>query len=210
MKKASKQIDTSTEAKIKDAAKKLFTQKGFEAVKTRDIAAEAGINLALLNYYFRSKQKLFDVIMMENMQQFIKGVAAILGNENVSLDEKLEKLVAHYIDILCATPDLALFIFNHIRSAEKNKNGEIEIPAEIIAARTMIQKQLSAAMDAGLITRIDPTHLMANMMSLIIFPFIASPILKSRRGITDKKFMELMQERKTLIPIWLKAMLKPG
>jgi AcrR family transcriptional regulator len=209
MKKASKQIDTSTEAKIKDAAKKLFTLKGFEAVKTRDIAAEAGINLALLNYYFRSKQKLFDVVMMENMQQFIKGVAAILLDENATIDQKLETLVAHYIDMLCATPDLALFIFNHIRAAAKNGNDKLEIPAEIIAARNMIQKQLSAAMDAGLIVRIDPMHLMANMMGLIIFPFIASPILKSR-GLTDKKFIELMQERKKLIPMWLKGMLKPG
>lgn len=205
-----KQIDTSTEEKIKEAAKKLFTQKGFEAVKTRDIAAEAGINLALLNYYFRSKQKLFDVVMMENMQQFIKGVASILLDEKASIDVKLEALVAHYIDILCATPDLALFIFNHIRLAAKDKNGGMQVPSEIIAAREMIQKQLNAAMDAGLIVRIDPTHLMANMMGLIIFPFIASPILKSKRGLSDKKFIELMQERKKLIPIWLKGMLKPG
>lgn len=205
-----KQIDTSTEEKIKEAAKKLFTQKGFEAVKTRDIAAEAGINLALLNYYFRSKQKLFDVVMMENMQQFIKGVAAILMDDEAPIDKKLETLVAHYIDILCTTPDLALFIFNHIRSAAKDNRDDLEIPAEIIAARNKIQKQLSAAMDAGLIARIDPTHLMANMMGLIIFPFIASPILKSKRGISDKKFIELMQERKKLIPMWLKGMLKPG
>ena len=49
--------------KIKQAARKLFTEKGFDAVKTRDIAAEAGINLALLNYYFRSKEKLFEIVM---------------------------------------------------------------------------------------------------------------------------------------------------
>ena len=57
----------STEEKIKAAASKLFTQKGFAAVKTRDIVQEAGINLALLNYYFRSKEQLFEIIMKENM-----------------------------------------------------------------------------------------------------------------------------------------------
>jgi AcrR family transcriptional regulator len=205
-----KQIDTSTEEKIKEAAKKLFTQKGFEAVKTRDIAAEAGINLALLNYYFRSKQKLFEVVMMENMQQFIQGVATILLDEKASIERKLETLVAHYIDILCVTPDLALFIFNHIRLAAKDPKGAMHIPPQIIAARTMIEKQLNDAIEAGQIVKIDPTHLMANMMGLIIFPFIASPILKTKRGLTDKKFIELMQERKTLIPMWLKGMLKPG
>ena len=58
--------DPTTEEKIKEAARKLFTQKGFAATRTRDIAEEAGINLALLNYYFRSKQKLFDLIMKDH------------------------------------------------------------------------------------------------------------------------------------------------
>ena len=63
--------DLSTEEKIKAAAKKLFTQKGFAATRTRDIAEEAGINLALLNYYFRSKEKLFELVMKENVQLFL-------------------------------------------------------------------------------------------------------------------------------------------
>lgn len=208
MKKKSKAADQSTEEKIKEAARKLFTQKGFEAVKTRDIAAEAGINLALLNYYFRSKQKLFEVVMMENVQQFIKGVAAILSNPELSLVAKLEKMVDHYIDMLCATPDLAFFIFNQMRLAGQN-NG-VTIPPEILAAREMIQKQVERAMKEGQITKIDPLHLMANLLGLVVFPFIASPLLKARRNISDKKFMELMQERKKLIPVWFAAMLKPG
>ena len=60
--------DTNTEDKILKAANKVFTQKGFAATRTRDIAAEAGINLALLNYYFRSKKKLFDIVMLENLK----------------------------------------------------------------------------------------------------------------------------------------------
>lgn len=65
-KQLKKKIDQTTEEKIKIAARKLFTRKGFAAVKTRDIAEEAGINLALLNYYFRSKEKLFKLIMEES------------------------------------------------------------------------------------------------------------------------------------------------
>ncbi|MDN3670454.1 helix-turn-helix domain-containing protein [Echinicola jeungdonensis] len=62
---ANRENDDSTEGKIKTAARKVFQQKGFAAARTRDIAEEPGINLALLNYYFRSKGKLFDLIMME-------------------------------------------------------------------------------------------------------------------------------------------------
>ena len=74
-KKEKLKTDLSTEEKIKAAARKVFTQKGYSATRTRDIAEEAGLNLALLNYYFRSKEKLFELIMAEKMQQFF-GVRA--------------------------------------------------------------------------------------------------------------------------------------
>ena len=83
--------EASTEQKIKEAARKLFTQKGFAATRTRDIAEEAGINLALLNYYFRSKQKLFDLIMMENFRQFIGGLAANFTDETLTLEERCRR-----------------------------------------------------------------------------------------------------------------------
>src|ERR1700681_3003787 len=92
--------DQSTEEKIKEAARKLFTQKGFAATRTRDIAEEAGINLALLNYYFRSKQKLYDIIMIENFRQFIQGISMNVFDEKTSIQEKIEKIAIAYIDFL--------------------------------------------------------------------------------------------------------------
>ncbi len=66
--KAEIEINASTEEKIKEAARRVFTQKGYAATRTRDIAEESGLNLALINYYFRSKEKLFDIIMLEHLQ----------------------------------------------------------------------------------------------------------------------------------------------
>ena len=74
-KKKSVEVDLSTEEKIKEAAKKVFLKKGYAATRTRDIAEEAGINLALLNYYFRSKEKLFDLIMLEKLEKFFGAIA---------------------------------------------------------------------------------------------------------------------------------------
>src|ERR1700677_3379868 len=105
-KKSKPPKESSTEERIKEAARKLFTQKGFAATKTRDIAAEAGINLALLNYYFRSKEKLFEIIMLENMEQFIRGVALTLLDEKATVHEKIEMLISSYIDMLTKEPDL--------------------------------------------------------------------------------------------------------
>ena len=116
MAKRKKIEDVSTEEKIKQAARKLFTEKGFDAVKTRDIATEAGINLALLNYYFRSKEKLFDIIMVENFERFVQQLIPILGNESLSLDEILVQVTSSYIDMLKDNPDLPFFIMNEMRS----------------------------------------------------------------------------------------------
>src|ERR1039457_3129947 len=98
------ELDVSTEQKIKSAAKKLFTQKGYYAVKTREIAAEAGINLSLLNYYFRSKEKLFELVMADNFITFVEGASGIINNETTTFDKKVELLAAHYIDILIKNP----------------------------------------------------------------------------------------------------------
>src|SRR5947207_6934659 len=82
-----------TQEKIKEAARKIFMQKGYAATRTRDIAEEAGINLALLNYYFRSKEKLFDIIMLEKLFHFIEGIKDILNDKQTTLEEKIETVV---------------------------------------------------------------------------------------------------------------------
>jgi AcrR family transcriptional regulator len=200
-KKIKKSRDSSAEEKIKEAARKLFTQKGFAAVRTRDIAEEAGINLALLNYYFRSKEKLFDIIMKEAMQQFMEGVSTIFYNEKTTVDEKLNDLVSCYIDMLSQYPDLPLFILSELKSnpdkfAEKMDSG-------LAAARSHFMKQIQKNHPD-----IHIVHFMANMMGLIIFPFIGAPILQKVTRIDKKEFSALMQERKKMIPIWIKAMIK--
>ena len=114
--KPKEQIDQSTEEKIKAAAYKLFTQKGYSATRTRDIAEEAGINLALLNYYFRSKEKLFDLIMAENMKQFMSGIYATINNKETSYNEKFALIVNAYIDMLTIQPDMPIFVLSEIRN----------------------------------------------------------------------------------------------
>ena len=110
--KKEKEIDQSTEERIKAAAYKLFTQKGYAGTRTRDIAEESGINLALLNYYFRSKEKLFDLIMADNMKQFMFGIFAITNDETTGYEEKFTRIVNAYIDMLTMHPDMPIFILS--------------------------------------------------------------------------------------------------
>ena len=197
--------DKSTEEKIKAAARKLFTHNGFAAVKTRDIAAEAGINIALLNYYFRSKQKLFDIIMLENIHQFVEGLAPMLGDETKTFEEKIEILACTYIDMLLQNPDLPLFVLNEMSSPSSTFPTKL---STISPFREVFIRQFKEGIKSGKYAPIHPSHLMANLMGLIIFPFAARPMLFRVGHLDLKQFDALMQERKKMIPVWLQAMLK--
>ena len=111
-------IESTTEEKIIAAARKLFIQKGFSATRTRDIAEEAGINLALLNYYFRSKQNLFQIIIEEKFDTLFGLIGPILSDKEVPLEEKISTLVASYTQMLLEIEDLPLFVLSEIKSNE--------------------------------------------------------------------------------------------
>jgi AcrR family transcriptional regulator len=197
--------DVSTEEKIKQAASKLFTEKGFAAVKTRDIAEEAGINQALLNYYFRSKEKLFDIVMAENFEQFVQQLVPIMTNEDMPLEDILMQVTASYIDMLKANPDLPFFIMNEMRGDSNKLQHVREKMTNVRAAflgrveKTLIKKKISRSASG---------HMMMNFMGLIIFPFVAQSLVMRVNNFSKKEFETLMEERKKLVPVWLKAIMK--
>ena len=203
-KKAKPAKETTTEEKIKEAARKLFTQKGFAATRTRDIAEEAGINLALLNYYFRSKQKLFDLIMMENFRQFLQAVTVHFQDDQMTMIERVQRIVETYIDFLTEFPDIPLFILNEIRGNPSKIVAKIH--EEAGPARSQFFKDLQEAKKTGK-TALDPFHFVANLVGLTVFPFVGRPVLQRVTGVSDKQFDALMQERKKLVPQWIKMMM---
>ena len=196
--------DISTEEKIKAAASKLFTEKGFDAVRTRDIAEEAGINLALLNYYFRSKEKLFELIMRENFHQFIEQLIPIMGSEELPLEQILTQVSANYIDLLKTNPDLPFFIITEIRKG--NRKPAI-LKERITKVRNAFIKRIEQTVVGRKMTPSEKSHMMMNFMSLILFPFIAQPVLMEVNKLTQKDFDKLMDERKKLVPIWISTFL---
>lgn len=201
--------DLSTEEKIKEAARKLFTQKGFAATRTRDIADEAGINLALLNYYFRSKEKLFELVIKENVHLFVGAMIEKINSNPLPFKEQLDFIVSNYINMLLKNPDLPFFVLSLLQSG-KLTDGDHDDPLfrNIQQMRSTFLKNIQDAMDKGEIKNMHPLHIIANIMSLIIFPFIASSLLMARAGnVSRAEFEQLMIERKKLIPEWIKAMI---
>ncbi|HXU26951.1 MAG TPA: TetR/AcrR family transcriptional regulator [Bacteroidia bacterium] len=199
-------VDPSTEEKIKSAARIIFHKKGYAATRTRDIAEEAGINLALLNYYFRSKEKLFDIIMLESLHDFRQHIIVALNDEKTSLESKIETLVSNYIDLLIHQPDIPLFILSEIRNNPEALISKMN-QKEIISNSYFI-KQFQQAVQEGKIAPINPLHYIMNLIGMIVFPFVGRPILSHVGELKQDDFNKLMEQRKTLIPKWLKAISK--
>ena len=204
--KAEAVSDESTEEKIKIAARNVFHKKGYAATRTRDIAEEAGINLALLNYYFRSKEKLFDIIMLESMQGFFKSIGVVFNDEKTTLDQKIEVLASSYIDMLIANPEIPLFILSELKMQPDELVSKMGLKEMI--GRSYFLKQFQQGINEGKIAAIHPLQFLMNLMGMTIFPFVASPIIKGLGDLSQEGFNELMQQRKVLIPKWIKAILK--
>lgn len=203
---ASEKKDSTTEEKIKIAAKTVFYKKGFTATRTRDIAEEAGLNLALLNYYFRSKAKLFEIIMAETFAGFIGSMKVILNDEKTSLEQKVQIIAERYIDFISVEPEIPTFILTEIR----NNPEELlkRLPIKEIVNDSVFIKQFQEAVQNKEITEPNPLHFLMNLLGLVVFPFIAKPIIMGSRNLEREQFHALMQERKKKIPIWINMMFK--
>ncbi|HMK06216.1 MAG TPA: TetR/AcrR family transcriptional regulator [Flavobacterium sp.] len=191
--------DTSTEEKIKQAARIVFTKKGFAATRTRDIAEEAGINLALLNYYFRSKEKLFQQVMMEKVQMIFGVLFPIANNSETTLEEKVALIVENYVDLLLLNPDLPLFVLSEIRNNPEHFENKVGI--NMIKQSSLISQLKEKRAD------VNPIQFLISLLGMTIFPFVASPMLHAAGLVEGNEFTSLMQQRKQLIPLWINSIL---
>lgn len=192
-----KKIDTSTEEKIIEAASKVFTQKGYAATRTRDIAEEAGINLALLNYYFRSKEKLFHIIMDVKLKQLFSVIFPIMNNEQLTLEMKIEMLAQNYINLLVENPDLPLFVLSEIKANPEGFKDKLNLKKLLKNSSFILQLKDNRP-------DLDPLHFLSTILGMTIFPFIAKNVLFS----SDTDFKAFMKDRTMLITTWSKKILE--
>ena len=193
--------DLSTEQKIKEAAATVFQKKGFAGTRTRDIAEEAGLNLALINYYFRSKQKLFDIIMEEKLRSFFMNFIPLILDDNSTPEEKIKLVSKNYINLLLENPDLPVFVMNAIYSDPRRF-------AKIVDGVQMIQHAPLATQLNKKNPEMKFEHFFMNIMALTIFPFIMRPAISIISDPIGKNFEALMKERIEMIPKWMDAMVK--
>ena len=183
--------------KIKLAARKVFIEKGFAATKTRDIAEEAGINIASLHYHFRDKDSLFEIIIKDAFVKFTKHLNTIFSSESEKpFKDKIEHFVIQYTEFLKANPYIPTFLFSELQRTPDKIKGLVKD----IKINEDIQKELDLMAEKGIITPVDHANFLTNMMGLTVFPFLAKPIIMFKTGIDDNAFSEMLEKRKKLVP----------
>jgi len=182
----------STEEKILAAARKIFVDKGLEGARMQDIADEAGINKAMLHYYFRSKEKLFDTIFTDVAKEFLPKLFAILTADK-TLFEKIELFCAAYIEHETKTPYVPVFIIKEINRGPKALMQRItqvgSPPFDAVIA------QIKRETKAGIIKPLEPFDLLLNTLSLCIFPYLAKPMVQAVTGMNTVQFNDMMKKR---------------
>jgi AcrR family transcriptional regulator len=188
--------ELSTEQTILETAKKVFLDKGFDGARMQNIADKAGINKALLHYYFRSKDKLFDAIFEDAFMQFLPNIGQVLMSD-MAFPDKIRAFVGHYIDMLLNNPHLPIFIMRELQRAPEKivlllkKSG---IDPEITAAA--FQREVVE----GKMVPIPLPHLIVNMIGLCVFPFIGRPIIEGFIfNNNTEAYNKFLLERKTQV-----------
>ena len=171
------------EEAILEAAEREFIAKGFDGARTTSIAEAAGVTHAMLHYYFRTKENIFNRILDEKMLLMSRSVLMAFGEEGLPLVERLRKGIENHFDFVVENPGLPRFIVNEVMSRpERHESFKRRIGYLLGAVVEGLQHELDEAADRGETERIDVRMLMLDIVSLNIFSFIAMPIIEPLVG----------------------------
>jgi AcrR family transcriptional regulator len=198
--------DVSTEQKIKEAAKTVFLNKGFAGCSSREIAEAAGMNVALVNYYFRSKSQLFSLIFNAAMEDFMSSMIPVFHSEE-PLESKVRILINREYEFLLSHPDLPTFIINEMnRSAESNLDHS-ELMRKI--NESGIINECLRAQEKGEMRKIDPIGLTLLIMSNCQFPVVARRLLQNIHSMKDQDYLNYLNHHKDTVTEMLISYLFP-
>ena len=180
----------NTEQKIIEAAEQEFLIKGFDGARTTSIAAKAGVTHAMFHYYFRTKEKIFEKIISQKLELLTRLIMDSISIENLSLEEKLKRIIDSHIDFVSENPELPGFlvreIFNNPERFEILK-ARFENFAPLIIQN--LQKELDKGKEEGKYKKIDARMLLIDIISLNIFPYMTAQLINSILNgfMTDKE-----------------------
>lgn len=187
----------TTEELILQAAEKEFIEKGYSGAKTTAIAEAAGVTHAMFHYYFRTKDKLFEKIVAEKMEQLKDLMFAAIGNPELPLKDRIIQGVESHFDFIAANPLLPRFLFNELYLNRDRIEGA---KGRLIGIANSCINDLQSAIDneaaRGGCRKAEARMVLLDIISLNIFPFIVEPVLNGILASTNESFESLLEKRK--------------
>ena len=188
--------EVQTENLIKQKAKTLFFQKGFLNATTQEIADEAGVNRALIHYYFRSREQLLELLLDETLTEKKEKVKKILTS-SLPFREKIRDFIDTIVDYGLKYPYLDNFIISE--TARRPDKVEIFCSKDRVRSSDLIREQLDDEIASGKIAPISAEHFMINLSALCNYPLLAKAVLQAIHGMTDTVYRNFLLERKQII-----------
>lgn len=204
--------DGDTERRILAAARAVFVRRGTAGARMQEIAEEAGVNQALLHYYFRSKERLGEAVFREAAGRLFPAVLRVLGSD-APIDDKVEQFVHLYIDTVREHPYIPGYILAELHHHPERVAALVTETAGRSAIGPGLLEPLGAQLReraaAGAMRPIAPHQFLINLLALCVFPFVARPILQGVLGMDDAAFGRLLDERRAELPAFILNALRP-
>lgn len=188
-------IKMTTEEKIHQAAIEVFTRKGYAGAKTRDIAEAAGINVATLHYYHRTKDKLFSLVARESMADFLSIHKEVFVLD-LDLKKKVYLFVDRYTEMFRSRPHLAMFC---LAESERNPEAFREF-VDFGEASAVMDQQLKELANRGEIRPISSQNFINALVGMTIYPFITRGTITRVAGLSEEAFHQMLEEQKMMVP----------
>lgn len=202
----------NTEEKILASAKRIFFQKGLKGARMQEIADDAEVNKAMLHYYFRSKERLFEKVFQDSIAHVTPRVTEVFLEESVSFRAKIGRLVGLLVDLFAEEPFLSNFFANELaRNPDKIFDLVLDIEGGAIGQIIpILNQQILEAIEAGKVkSTIRPAELMLNIFSLCLLPMLSKGLVQRTLGIDDDHMDRFMQKRKRTVTQFVLDAIRP-
>ncbi|GAB4379919.1 MAG: hypothetical protein Kow0075_10840 [Salibacteraceae bacterium] len=196
----------TTEERILSAARQEFLEHGYDGSRMRSIAERARINKGLLHYYFKSKEALLQRVFESTFNELFGQINEIVSRD-LDLFVQLRKIIIAYTDFVKSKPELPYFIASEMR---RNPALPMQIAHGGTGTFNRLKSSIREAAKNGLIRpEIKPEHVIVNMMSLVLFPFITKAMVCHLNQLNEDQFNQFIEDRKEVIAELLINDLKP-
>ncbi|MGA2298559.1 MAG: TetR/AcrR family transcriptional regulator [FCB group bacterium] len=190
--------DVNTETLIYEAAKRVFLKRGMSGARMQEIADEAGINKALLHYYFRTKERLFDEVCKDTLGQLLPELIKLMSSD-IDLEEKIYLFFHNHISFLQNNPFLPAFIINELN--QNSARIEELLMKDLPFRNFRFYSQLQEKIANGTFIEISPVQFIINLLAWSVFPFVAKPLLKVLMfNFSEQNFEDIIENRKKMLP----------